>query len=236
MSKVTQNYRWFIRGIFPAILQPKSKALGKLGGNDVGRAVKPWGCSPCWTRSAGQWPCKARGRGPGHNRCHRSFTSRRRLPPSMATAIPEQLHFSGVVRRASPFRPRIWSSEQGWAPRRPFHRFGDRAISDMNLNPRCWRENSPASLATTDFSCRRGSKCCARSATCSTNAVRAAVHWRLTRHLRPVTADSVRDAVHWRFVGASVRVAGLSLRTVVIVGLRCGRNCGRKCDGDRCKN
>jgi len=129
-----------------------------------------------------------------------------------------QQYRSSFTSRASsaPFRPRIWSSKQGWAPRRPFHRFGDRAISDMNLNPRCWRENSPASLTTTDFSCRRGSKCCARSAACSTNAVRA--------------------AVHWRFVGASVRVAGLSLRTVVIVGLRCGRNCGRKCDGDRCKN
>jgi hypothetical protein len=30
MSKVTQNYRWFIRGIFPAILRPISKALGKI--------------------------------------------------------------------------------------------------------------------------------------------------------------------------------------------------------------
>jgi hypothetical protein len=37
-----------------------------------------------------------------------------------------------------------------------------------------------------------------------------------------------------RFIGAGVRIAGLLL-SIVIVGLRRGRNSGRKCEGDRCE-
>ena len=67
------------------------------------------------------------------------------------------------------------------------------------------------------------------------DAVRDAIGWRLARCLRHVTANTARDAVHRRLVGAGVRVARLLLPSVVVVGLRHGRKCGHKCEGDRCE-